>query len=250
VQALIWREVVPNLLVGATLPRWWNVSQNELHLAALYQKTGEELLKTSAKDPELRAKVIAILSDRITPVRLEQISTTLQSNSDLTRLVSGMPPADLFYLAFAFREKYPDIAEKSGPAARELSELCSKAPADSSWERLSQDFGVPHPSFMITNSSALLNVKTLSSYGGNAGKLFAESWDSNNLYWARIANEMGYPPVELNLLVPELTRNMITNIFASNTDDWPALQRAMMQTGEEFRNGKISRETAIANSAE
>jgi len=54
----------------------------------------------------------------------------------------------------------------------------------------------------------------------------------------------------LNLLVPELTRNMITNIFASNTDDWPALQRAMLRTGEEFRKGKITLETEIAKSAE
>lgn len=250
VQALIWREVVPNLLVAATLPRWWNVSPNELHVAALYQKTGEELLEASAMDPELRAKVISILSQRMTSVRLEQISTTLQSNSDVRELVSGTPPADLFFLAFEYQEKYPALTEQPGPAARELSALCSKVPADSSWQRLSADFGVPHPSFMITNSSALLNTKTLSSYGGNAGKLFAESWDSNNLYWARIADEMGYPPVDLNLLVPELTRNMITNIFASNTDDWPALQRAMMQTGEEFRRGKIAKETTVSNSAE
>ena len=250
VQALIWREVVPNLLVSATLPRWWTVSPNELHVVALYQRTGEKLLEASAKDPELRAKVISILSERVTSVRLEQISTTLQSTSNVRELVSEMPPADLFYLAFEFSGKYPGVAEQSDPIARELSAFCSKAPADSSWERLSADFGVPHPSFMITNSSALLNSKTLSSYGGNAGKLFAESWDSNNLYWARIADEMGYPPVELNLLVPQLTRNMITNIFASNTDDWPALQRAMLQTGEQFRNGKIARETTVANSAE
>jgi hypothetical protein len=47
-----------------------------------------------------------------------------------------------------------------------------------------------------------------------------------------------------------LTRSMITNIFASNTDDWPALQRAMRQTGEEFRKGKIIRNAEIAKSAE
>lgn len=250
VQALIWREVVPNLLVGATLPRWWNVSPNELHLAALYQKSGEELLTASANNLELRAKVSAILSDRIPPVRLEQISNRLDSKRDVKELVSAIPPADLFYLAFAFREKYADLADRAGAASKQLSALCSKDPANSSWQRLSADFGVPHPSFLVTNSSALLTAKTLSSYGGNAGRLFAESWDSNNLYWARIADEMGYPPVELNLIVPELTRNMITNIFASNTDDWPALQRAMVQTGEEFRNGKIARETAFAKPAE
>ena len=40
--------------------------------------------------------------------------------------------------------------------------------------------------------------------------------------------------------MPELTRHMVANIFASNIDDWPALLRAMEQTGDEFRNGKIT----------
>jgi hypothetical protein len=116
-------------------------------------------------------------------------------------------------------------------------------PPDGSRERLSADFGVPHPALMLTGSCALLNIKSVSSYSGNSGTLFAESWDSNNLYWARIADEMGYAPVTLNLLAPSLTRNMIGNIFASNIDDWPALQRAMVQTGNEFRQGKIKVQT-------
>jgi hypothetical protein len=44
----------------------------------------------------------------------------------------------------------------------------------------------------------------------------------------------------LNLLVPQLTRQMIVNIFATNIDDWPALSRAMQQTGEQFKQGKLT----------
>jgi hypothetical protein len=33
---------------------------------------------------------------------------------------------------------------------------------------------------------------------------------------------------------------MIANIFASNIDDWPALLRALEETGNEFRQGKIA----------
>jgi hypothetical protein len=67
-----------------------------------------------------------------------------------------------------------------------------------------------------------------------------ESWDSGNLYWARLADEMGYPPVLLNRMVPELTHRMVERIFASEFDDWPAVLRALHETGEEFRQGKIS----------
>ena len=37
VQALVWKETAPGLLVSAILPRWWTVSRSELHSAALYQ---------------------------------------------------------------------------------------------------------------------------------------------------------------------------------------------------------------------
>lgn len=249
VQALIWREVVPNLLVGATLPRWWTVSPDELHIAALYQRSGDELIEAAGRNEELRSKVSGILSDRLTAVRLERISEALQHDRGKD-ILSEVSPADLFYLAFEFRTRYPDQLELAGPAERELNDLCRQHPSESSWQRLSTDFGVPHPSFMLTNSSALLNMKAISTFGGNAGRIFAESWESNNLYWARIADEMKYSPVELNLLVPELTRSMVTNIFASNTDDWPALLRAMRTTGEEFRRGKHALQEAAISSAE
>src|SRR6201988_2378966 len=48
VQALIWKELTPALLTSAVLPRWWDVTQNELHAVALYQRAGEELLNASA----------------------------------------------------------------------------------------------------------------------------------------------------------------------------------------------------------
>jgi len=50
---------------------------------------------------------------------------------------------------------------------------------------------------------------------------------------------MGYSPVMLNRLVPELTRHMIAKIFATDLEDWPAVLRAMQETGDEFRQGKI-----------
>jgi hypothetical protein len=43
----------------------------------------------------------------------------------------------------------------------------------------------------------------------------------------------------LNLLVPELTRRMIMNIFATDLQDRPAVLRATRATGEEFRQNKI-----------
>ncbi len=244
VQALIWRETVPEILVGAILPRWWTVSRNELHSAALYQRFGEELLIASETNPELRTKVTDILSDRMTPDRLVRTEQAMQSPESAAALISQTLPAEAFYLAVEFRKKYPEQAPSLGRAGRELEELSQKYPSEARPERLSADFGVPHPTLKLTNSCTLLNMKPISAFGGSASKLLAESWESNNLYWARLADEMGYSPVMLNVLVPTLTRHMVSNIFASNIDDWPALLRAMEQTGEEFRQGKITVQVA------
>ena len=249
VQALIWREIVPVLLVGATIPRWWNVSKTEMHSAALYQQAGEELLAASARDSEVRAEVTGIFSDRLSPARLESMKQALREPQNANSLISRMLPADIFYLAVEYRKRYPGQSANWSPAARELDDLSQRYPSDASPERISADFGAPHPAFSHTNSSSLLNVKAISTLVGTGGMIFAESWESNNLYWARLTNDMGYSPVELNLLVPELTRNMVANIFASNIDDSAALLRAMQQTGNEFRQGKIMQQEAPTTSS-
>ena len=192
----------------------------------------------AAANPELREKVIGILADRMTPDRMERTERALQNPEGRASVVGQTLPADAFYLAVEFRKKYPDQAAQWGPASQELDDLAQKDPSDANPDRLSADFGVPHPVLVITNSCTLLNMKPLSAFGGNASRLLAESWESNNLYWARLADEMGYSPVMLNVLVPTLTRHMVANIFASNIDDWPALLRAMEETGDEFREAK------------
>ena len=99
--------------------------------------------------------------------------------------------------------------------------------ADVSVARISKDFGVPHPTLARTYGRELLNVKPFPFFGGYSSRLFGESWESSNLYWARLADEMGYSPVMLNRLVPELTRHMTAKIFATDLEDWPAMVRAI-----------------------
>ena len=55
-----------------------------------------------------------------------------------------------------------------------------------------------------------------------------------------MADELGIPPVMLNRMAPELTRHMVEKLFATTLEDWPALSRAMRETGEDFRQGKIA----------
>jgi len=239
VQALIWKELTPELLASATLSRWWNVSPLELHAIALYQRAGEELLTAAAKDEELRRKVLAILSDRLLPKRSGQLEQQLRSGR-ASEILPQMMPADTFYLAAEFREKYPEDSDGWGSSSQELQELCRQHPEQVNWRRLSHDFGTPHPQVAQNYGLELLNMAPMPPFSGFSSRFLAESWDSPNLYWARLADEGGYSPVMLNHLVPELTRRMIERIFATDFEDWPALLRAMHETGTEFREGKLS----------
>jgi len=239
VQALIWKEMVSVLLTDATVSRWWNVSRNELHAVALYQQAGEELLAASEKNERLRNEVITVLGDRMTPRRLEQVETDLKVGH-LPGGLSLVMPADTFYLEAEFRRRYPDDSASSGPAGKELQAMEDQHHGEVNWKRLSRDFGVPHPMLGQSYARELLNVAPFPACEGYGSRLLAESWDSSYLYWARLADEMGYSPVMLNELVPELTRRMVEEIFASDAEDWPALLRALRQTGEELRQGKIA----------
>jgi len=44
----------------------------------------------------------------------------------------------------------------------------------------------------------------------------------------------------LHILIPQLTHRMVEKIFATHLEDWPALLRALRETGEEFRQGKLA----------
>ncbi len=240
IQALTWRETVPELLVDAVLPRWWTVSRDELHAVSLYQRAGEELLTASPSNADLRAGVIAVLSDHMDWGRMEGLKQDLQSPESTAALRAQMLPADTFYLAVEFRKRFPEQAAHWGQASQELDALVRGNPTDTAPERISSDFGVPHPTLAESASLALLATEPFPVSGGSTSRLFSESWESSNLYWARLADEKGDAPAMLNVLIPELTRQMVANISATSIDDWPALLRAMDETGEEFRQGKIA----------
>jgi hypothetical protein len=239
VQSLIWEDLVPGLITSAVLPRWWTVTRNEMHAVALYQRAGEELLATAVTSDKVRDEVIDILSDRMFPQRLERMEKDLRAveTEDAIGLVA---PAETLYLAAEYRRRFPSSKQNLGPAGIELEDLLNRYPVETTLDRISADFGVPHPAFGQSYGRELLSMKPIPTFLYYSSRLMAESWDSGNLYWGRLADEMGYSPVMLNVLVPQLTRRMVEQTFASHLEDWSAVLRAMRETGDEFRHGKIA----------
>jgi hypothetical protein len=239
VQSLIWQDLVPSLLTNAAIARWWGVSRDELHAAALCQRAGETLLTTAVHDEELRPRVMSILSERMTPQRSERMENILRSGQ-AEGAREAITPAESFFLTAEYTRKFPEESGPLGAPGKELADLMRLHPDEVSWQRLSRDFGVPHPALAHTYALELTDSPLMPTFRDYSSRLLGESWESTNLYWARLADELGIPPEMLNRMAPELTRHMIEKLFATTLEDWPALSRAMRETGEDFRQGKIA----------
>ncbi len=238
VQSLIWADLVPTILTSAALPRWWQVSEREMQAVALYQKLGEDLLRAASHDEALRARVLDVLWDHVLPKRLGQLENQLLAGR-AEEGISLLMPSELFVLGSDFSVRDAAAAEASGEAGRQLVALLRQFPDEVGVERVSRDFGVPHPMLAHTYARELLASKPLPTFLGFSSRLLAECWESSNLYWARLAVEKGDAPAELHTLVPLLTRRMVEKIFASHLEDWPAVLRALRETGEEFRTDRV-----------
>jgi hypothetical protein len=90
----------------------------------------------------------------------------------------------------------------------------------------------------------LLNLRTFPTLMGYSSRILAESWESNALYWAELADETNVQPSQLNVRIPEWTEKLVEHIFASHLEDWPALLRSLRAVGDDVRNK--ARQQALA----
>ncbi len=150
-----------------------------------------------------------------------------------------MTPAETFYLALEFQRQYPAEMTRWGKAGEELQTLTQEDPEEINRAKAVGGFRRSPPRSGTNHRPRTSQLRPFPTFLGYSSSLLAESWESNNLYWARLADEKGLPPESLHQLVPALTRRMVENIFATHLDDWPALLRALRETGNEFREGKL-----------
>jgi len=119
-----------------------------------------------------------------------------------------------------------------------------QSPDRTSEAAVSAAFGVPHPKIARSFRPELLQVPLFPTLLGYSSRLLAESWESSNLYWAQLADELGLRPPELNRIAPQLVRRMLERIFANDLEDWQAVLTAMQAAAEEFRRQAAQAATA------
>jgi hypothetical protein len=230
-QALIWGDLVPQIILSAKIPRWWSVTPVEVHWVGLHLRYGRELMAGAAVDEKLREEVAGELSRLASPARTLKLSRLL-AEAEVQETVEQTTPAELFLIARALA---PRRAGDGSPVGDELRRLEREHPAEANYAAISRAFGSPKPTLSNSYQPELLNLRTFPTLMGYSSRILAESWESNTLYWAALADELSLAPAQLNLRIPEWTGKLVEHIFASHLEDWPALLKSLRVVGDGVR---------------
>jgi len=230
-QALIWGDLVPQMILSAKIPRWWSVTQAQIHWVGAEIRHADTLLAESALDPKLRREVIQALNIQAAPARTSAVEAELEAG-DVAGAISRLTPSELYGMASEFQARGNS---SKGVLGDELQRLKTDFPADVSASRISLAFGTPKPTLANSYRPELLGLRTFPTLMGYSSRIMAESWESNTLYWAALADQLQIPPSQLNVLIPEWTQKVVERIFASHLEDWPALLKSLRLVGQDVR---------------
>jgi hypothetical protein len=243
-QALIWGDLVPQMILMAKVPRWWNVTACQTHWVALHMNEAEHLIAEAALNPQRLTEVLDLLNRHAPPVRVRRVADFLD-NGRVADAIDNVTPAELYWLASEWWDTHKD---DDSLFAQEAKRLMTDEPQRVSFSAISRAFGTPKPTLTGSYLPELLNMRTFPTLMGYSSRIMAESWESNLLFYAALADEVHMPPSQLNVAVPEWTQQTVEKIFATHLEDWPALLRSLRMVGEDVR-AKAKKQLAVEQKA-
>lgn len=229
-QALIWSDLVPQMIVDITVNRWRGVTEDQLRWVSLHLERGRDLLAAAMLNPVIEPQVMQAMGRFESPGRV-QATADLLHEGEVNRALAEVPTQVLYEMAEdrTLQSVAPDLP------ATELASLAAGRNPALSPAVISHVFGTPKPTLTHSYLPALLHMRTFPTLMGYSSRVMAESWESNNLYFAALADETGVPVQRLDAYVPEWNRSTIENIFATHLEDWPAILRSLQTVGKEVR---------------
>ena len=229
-QALIWSDLVPQMIVNITVARLRNIKPDQLRWVSLQIRRGQTLLAAAGLDPTVEPAVIDSYRRFATPAKVEWLQDQLHAGR-YSVAIGEVPPSILYSLATdpALKTISPDVVSE------EIAELAARGEPELEPHVIARAFGTPKPTLTHSYQPGLLQLRTFPALMGYSSRILAESWESNNLYYAALADETGVPADQLDCYVPDWNRSTIENIFATHLEDWPALLRSLYTTAENVR---------------
>jgi hypothetical protein len=230
-QALIWADLVPQIIAGVTVNRWRNVTPAQVRWVSLHLQRGRALLVMAALNAQIETRVLDSLRAYLQPSSVEWIDDHLLMPGDFENTAAHVPSSVLYAIAAdpTLQDIQPDWA------SLEIALMTAKHQAELQPAAIGRTFGTPKPTLTHSYRPGLLYLRTFPALMGYSSRVLAESWESNNLYYAALADEAGVPAGQLDAYVPEWNRAAIENIFATHLEDWPALLRSLDALGANVR---------------
>ena len=229
-QALIWGDLVPQMMVAAKVPRWWHVPPPLMHWVALHVRLARTAVVEASLDAARREAVIRELRRHATPARVKEVAALLAAG-DAVGALDHITPSELFLIGrLAAREPGPE-----DPLRAEIRRLEAEYPDQVSMAAASRAFGSPKPKLTGSYHPELLNLRTFPTLMGYSSRIMAESWESNLIFFATLADGLYMRPSQLNVQAPEWTRKTVETIFATHLEDWPAVLRSLRKVGRQVR---------------
>ncbi len=185
-QALIWGDLVPQMLLSAKLPRWWKVTGAQMHWVNLHMQLAESLLAESAFSSDTRASVIEALRAQVPPNRIYAVDRLLETGN-VSGAIEKLTPIELYVMACAL-ESSPVV--QNDVVAVEIKALQTEHPAEVTEAAISLAFGTPKPTLSNSYRLELLKLRTFPTLMGYSSRIMAESWESNTLYWAALGDQI------------------------------------------------------------
>jgi hypothetical protein len=199
-----------------------------MHWVGLHIRYGRELLAEAAIDPAVRQAFLGALGIYSAPVRTAAVAAMI-AQGDVKSAAEHVTPSELYSVA---RELAP---RKLIPDSCLLAEIDRLRQSGVTYEEISHAFGTPKPTLANSYEPELLGLRTFPALMGYSSRILAESWESNTLFWAALADEVYVSPAQLNVRIPEWTRKLVEQIFASHLEDWPALLKSLRTVGDNVR---------------
>ncbi len=231
-QALIWGDLVPQLILSAKIPRWWGVAPEQMHWVGLHLRLGESAVAEGMLDASRRARVVETIERLGAPARAQRVGTLLEEGN-LAGALEYTTPIELVHLAGSVVSSGPS----SDGLSQEIRRLQSAAPERLSAAAISRAFGTPKPTLTSSYQPELLHLRTFPTLMGYSSRIMAESWESSILYYAALADEIHLSPAQLNVVIPQWTQRTVEQIFATHLEDWPALLRSLRVVADGVREG-------------
>lgn len=247
-QALIWGDLAPEMMLTSRTSRFWTVTPAQVHWVGLHMRLAETLIAEATLEPAARTELAEAVDSVANPSRAAQVMR-LVGAGETREAIDALTPAEMYRIA-AEAARAPGAERQDSPEIAGIARLKSLAPEQVSDAAISRAWGTAKPTLANSYRPELLNLRTFPTLMGYSSRIMAESWESNLLYWADVADQTGVQPAQLNVLVPEWTRQVVERIFASHLEDWPALLRSLRSVGADVRKQGPRIEAASAGRPE